>query len=1064
MTTLSNNTRQTMKSWTSKRDEVLSIPGCKYFSAKQVEYFCLKEGKNKVVYNYCAFEDIEEFLLYQETVPSNKRYFYEVMGAKNPMYEVYDVDFDFEVYGRTSAEDVWKKFLDAYKIFTEYYNLNQECAWRIVDASSDKKVSLHIVNRGKCFLNREHMLKHLHAFRDVCKLKHIDIGIDWNTSSRTNGLMRIIGSSKYGQTRPLVRASFHPESVEADTREFFITNITRDCYFNKKLKPIFEEEKKFESSSQETIRPSLNYSEDFFQIVEKFISENLGSENFTHSRVLDSKGFLQLIRKRPSQCFLRKEKRIHDNLGGYIWENKGCVYYGCHCSPLNSNGEKCKFLISSSSSIHDENRDENEDENNTITNSTTNTSTLKQNSNKNLIKNILQFTPIIFKFFKSQKSQLFKINSKFISKNIPGIEEYLEEYKFICFKSNMNTGKTYFLFTLFPKYEKILVITFRVSLIDSLFEKFENHGFVKYSDIKGNIRAKRLIVQVDSLHKVDLGSNYDLVIIDEAVYTMNHLVSFPSNKKEIYETLCDYLSTAGKVIVLDALLNDSVVDFMKSFEKPLVVIENEYKSFSDRNAVIYNNSNSQTFISSVLEKVNLGLNICVPTNSKSIAEQLHSLLVNKQISVGLVTADTEKIPVSEWTKYQVLIYTPTIAAGISFEEKHFDEIICYFTNTSCPADIAAQMIFRVRNTSSNNISIFYNRKEPGTRVPVTEEEVYDQLVNDINCSYLDDSGDCGLIRKRKGVPDQFSITKNRSYFLTVNQIINQNRSKLWFELELKHYLETHGVKVSINNNFVKVKLKDHGINMKEIWKEYSESKSEEISNALPLTEEEFEHISSKSTRTKDEIFQIKKHYIEKVYNVPVTKDLVSSLGDIKSLKQHTNFLKINTDNIDLLSSYYEGKERMLVESEYGDTSSTDNKKMFVKHRNKYLKNSLVLQLISKMGFKSLTREEQLKIDVTSLKEFINNRSLKFKTAFDLRKLDFIEKNEDLFRFINYRLKSYSLKVSRCGKRMNQKHTLEIINRDIKNKFNIKFPHFVIPENKISVETDDKNTSSIEQLL
>jgi hypothetical protein len=33
---------------------------------------------------------------------------------------------------------------------------------------------------------------------------------------------------------------------------------------------------------------------------------------------------------------------------------------------------------------------------------------------------------------------------------------------------------------------------------------------------------------------------------------------------------------------------------------------------------------------------------------------------------------------TQWKKYRVLIYSPTISAGISFEEEHFDRVFAYY--------------------------------------------------------------------------------------------------------------------------------------------------------------------------------------------------------------------------------------------------------------------------------------------------------------------------------------------------------------------------------------------------
>lgn len=45
----------------------------------------------------------------------------------------------------------------------------------------------------------------------------------------------------------------------------------------------------------------------------------------------------------------------------------------------------------------------------------------------------------------------------------------------------------------------------------------------------------------------------------------------------------------------------------------------------------------------------------------------------------------------------VLIYTPALTAGVSFEVKHFDYMYGLFDHTSCSAEICSQMLGRIRD-------------------------------------------------------------------------------------------------------------------------------------------------------------------------------------------------------------------------------------------------------------------------------------------------------------------------------------------------------------------------------
>lgn len=58
-----------------------------------------------------------------------------------------------------------------------------------------------------------------------------------------------------------------------------------------------------------------------------------------------------------------------------------------------------------------------------------------------------------------------------------------------------------------------------------------------------------------------------------------------------------------------------------------------------------------------------------------------------------------------WTQLDVLIYTPTVTAGISFEEQHFDVGFGIFTSNSCDVETCRQMLGRVRSVRDHRYVI-----------------------------------------------------------------------------------------------------------------------------------------------------------------------------------------------------------------------------------------------------------------------------------------------------------------------------------------------------------------------
>ncbi|RCH82272.1 hypothetical protein CU098_006636, partial [Rhizopus stolonifer] len=56
--------------------------------------------------------------------------------------------------------------------------------------------------------------------------------------------------------------------------------------------------------------------------------------------------------------------------------------------------------------------------------------------------------------------------------------------------------------------------------------------------------------------------------------------------------------------------------------------------------------------------------------------------------------NSDDINLDNWNNYDIVGYTPTIVAGISFEKIHFDKCFAYFVNNSSPAEMSLQQLFR----------------------------------------------------------------------------------------------------------------------------------------------------------------------------------------------------------------------------------------------------------------------------------------------------------------------------------------------------------------------------------
>lgn len=540
--------------------------------------------------------------------------------------------------------------------------------------------------------------------------------------------------------------------------------------------------------------------------------------------------------------------------------------------------------------------------------------------------------------------------------NLNNIGSYLprlEKADVVCLRSNMMTFKTQNLKELVNHYKKIVIVSFRVSLDEAYIKEFGEFGFILYSDIKGKITDDRVVVQIDSLHK--LRGKYDLLILDEMVYTIDHMVSFVKEKKLVWDTLIEYIKETKKIIVCDALLNNTVIQLFKDIKRKTIqapkldniqpyivedneyidnpdnledigyfkydnlsnntrpqprtfkvikrktllnytqtqlykdlklnklsnntptqpiedntrdvyVVDNEWKSFDGYTAEVIVATQDikeikEIFILDVLQLLTDGQKVVVPITSIKKAKELIGTVNNKlpHIKICFISKDTDLISPTEWGKYDLLVYSPTIAAGVSYNEEYFNNRICYFSNQSASCELACQMIFRVRNSSCKNIKIYVSEK--GNMKNETDGDKLDKWIRDIDKLDVE----TGLNVSR--VYDE--IIKDEYYNIYKNHISRRNLSKNNFAGVLCGILDAHGIKTNIVKPNIPTELENNIKELKAECKKISKNNETDdalnVINARILSDEEADLLNDAYKKTTQQKFELRKYHILKTY-------------------------------------------------------------------------------------------------------------------------------------------------------------------------------------------------------
>ena len=127
-----------------------------------------------------------------------------------------------------------------------------------------------------------------------------------------------------------------------------------------------------------------------------------------------------------------------------------------------------------------------------------------------------------------------------------------------------------------------------------------------------------------------------------------------------------------------------------------------------------------------------------------------------------------------WKKYDVVMYSPTISAGVSFDEEHFDKCFCYFVNNG-KINSMRQMICRVRHFSTNEY--YYCLQSFGGTSKPTNVDEYEKYI----CSnrFLGDKPECVVAEEAFYGTREYPY-KNTGYDMWIYNEIEKNRDKNMF--------------------------------------------------------------------------------------------------------------------------------------------------------------------------------------------------------------------------------------------------------------------------------------------
>lgn len=654
--------------------------------------------------------------------------------------------------------------------------------------------------------------------------------------------------------------------------------------------------------------------------------------------------------------------------------------------------------------------------------------------------------------------------------------------KFLCIQSEKGTGKTSNLFkslSLENKNINILFISSRRTFGYKLLGDLKQFDFELYSDITDyKINSKRIICQIDSLLRLNCDI-YDIIIVDECESLSRYITSSHFIKNPKASIIISYfemlIESTKQIIIMDADLSDRSINYYKKLitlknDLDIHLLINNYKSFKDYKLIcVY----YARWLTEILTKINNNNKLVIAMASNEKAKDIYNYLQNKFndkkiLLIHKESSDNNKRSLGnvnlEWIKYDIVIYTPSVCMGISFDqEKYFDYIFGYGCHLSLGAQEWCQMIHRVRSPINKEIYISIDNYKEYNDIDdtVSYNEVEKMLCSDY---YLTNYDLCNNIITKKikrikcldeGIDEEYinnnfiENNNNDNNIIYTTTIEYPYKEDAIYDLYVRNCIEIIENKNNFSASFFGyVKYKEYNIeyikdlsnidkeilnkikDMRNTRKEHEKEKIiDGILNADNLTKEEY--IEKKKYKDKDEYISSKDYYDIQKYNfincyydnIIIDKESIEKFYNKDLMKWYYNLsIILNTETqtteekLEILRK--KEKNKGIVSNCYNDFSS----------KNHYIYHYHALDIIKHLGY-----------DINKL----NNKKLIFQDEKDDDYNEmFLYDIEELFNeLIKSKLEldiKFNLNINLNNNNYNANFKLKYINKIIKSQYGLTF--------------------------
>jgi hypothetical protein len=265
---------------------------------------------------------------------------------------------------------------------------------------------------------------------------------------------------------------------------------------------------------------------------------------------------------------------------------------------------------------------------------------------------------------------------------------------------------------------RVLFINYRKSNTQAQAEEFAEMGFTNYLETPREEwnNQDKFIIQLDSLHHLSHSRPYDLVVMDETEGILGHFSFEKLDQMVVHSRLVEFITKAKKVIMLDGDIGMRTYDFVRTLPG-----NPEYKFYRNmyrpnkKHFIIWNRNDREEFIQCIENDLAAGENIvllCMDRGDSALYyerfKDRYATMVHNSKERNAHVLRNVKV---EWRKCRLVIYSPTVEAGIDFsvlKDKviHFTRLYGMLSTGSTSVRGFSQMMSRVRQFKDDTVNLY----------------------------------------------------------------------------------------------------------------------------------------------------------------------------------------------------------------------------------------------------------------------------------------------------------------------------------------------------------------------